>query len=88
MLSAVKGVLREGAEQGYISHELTATFQDRKGVHVRALKERLKSHAHTRISPEDIRRLCNTPDRTTPKGLRDAAPTTLVLNPSSDANTK
>ena len=49
------------------------TFQDRKGVQVRALKERLKPHARTRISPEDMRRLCNAPDRTTLKGLRDAA---------------
>ena len=73
MLSAVKRLLREGAEQGYVSHELAATFQDRKGVQVRALKERLKPHARTRISPEDMRRLCNAPDRTTLKGLRDAA---------------
>src|SRR5690348_3285535 len=45
MLSAVKRLLREGAEQGYVSHELAASFQDRKGVQVRALKERLKPHA-------------------------------------------
>lgn len=73
MLSAVKRLLREAAEQGYVSHDLAAAFQDRKGVQVRALKERLKPHARTRISPEDMRRLCNAPDRTTLKGLRDAA---------------
>ena len=35
--------------------------------------ERLKPHARTRISSEDMRRLYNAPDRTTLKGLRDTA---------------
>jgi integrase/recombinase XerD len=73
MLSAVKRLMREAAEQGYLSHELAEAFQDRRGVQVRALKERLKPHGRTRINPEDMRRLCNAPDRATLKGLRDAA---------------
>jgi site-specific recombinase XerD len=49
MLSAVKRLLREGAEQGYVSHELAAAFQNCKGVQVRARKRALKTtraHAH------------------------------------------
>lgn len=49
MLAAVKRLVREGAEQGYFSHELAASFQDRKGVQVRARKraaETPRAHAH------------------------------------------
>jgi integrase/recombinase XerD len=43
------------------------------GVKVKALKKRLKQHGRTRIEPEDMRRLCESPDTTTLVGKRDAA---------------
>ena len=38
-----------------------------------ALKERIKDNARVRIEPEDMRRLCEFPDRSTLLGVRDAA---------------
>jgi integrase len=73
MLSAVKRLIKEGAVQGYVSHETAKAFADVAGVKAVALKERTKRTARTRITPADMRRLCNAPDQTTLKGLRDAA---------------
>lgn len=73
MLSAVKRLMAEAAEQGHVSHELASQFADRRGVKVRALKERLKEHARTYIAPADMRHLAALPDTSTLKGKRDAA---------------
>ncbi len=73
MLSAVKRLMKEAAEQGHIPHETASAFADRRGVKVKALKERLRPHARTYIAPEDMRRLAARPDTSTLKGLRDAA---------------
>lgn len=73
MLSAVKRVVSEAAQQGYISHETAAAFTRVKGVKPRALRARLKRHARTRISPADMRRLCEAPPTDTLIGLRDRA---------------
>jgi integrase/recombinase XerD len=73
MLSAVKRLLKEGAAQGYLSHEVAAAFEEIAGVKAAALKERTKQHARTKITPTDMRRLCDAPDRSTLRGLRDAA---------------
>jgi integrase len=73
MLSAVKRLIKEGAVQGYVSHETAKAFADVAGVKAAALKERTKRTARTRISPADMRRLCEAPDRSTLRGLRDAA---------------
>jgi len=40
---------------------------------MKALKARLKPHARTRITPEDMRRLCEAPGAHTLVGLRDRA---------------
>ena len=72
-LAAVKRLVKEAAAQGYLATDLAAQFHGVAGVKVKALKERQRSHARTRITPADMRRLQEAPDRTTLKGLRDAA---------------
>ncbi len=73
MLSAVRRLMAEAAQQGYIAHDTASAFADRRGVNVKALKERLKPYARTYIAPEDMRRLAARPDTSTLKGKRDAA---------------
>jgi len=73
MLAAIKRLMREAAQQGYLDRESAAAFQDVPGVRVVALKERTKQHARTRITPGQMRQLCDAPDRATLKGQRDAA---------------
>jgi len=73
MLSAVKRVLAEAAIQGYISRDIADTFGDVKGVKVKALKERTKQTARTRITPADMRRLCEAPAGESLTALRDRA---------------
>jgi integrase len=73
MLSAVKRLMHEGAQQGYLSHELAAAFGRVQGVKLAAMKDRTRQHARTKITPVDMRRLCSLPDRHTVRGKRDAA---------------
>lgn len=73
MLSAVKRLMAEAAQQGHISHETAEDFADRRGVNVRALKERLKPHARTYVAPDAMRKMIGLVDQSTLKGKRDAA---------------
>ena len=73
MLAAIRSVMRAGAEQGYISQQAADAFRAVKGVKVSAMRDRTKASARTRISPEDMRRLCNAPSADTLTGLRDRA---------------
>jgi site-specific recombinase XerD len=73
MLSAVKHLIKEAAVQGYVAHETAKAFADIAGVKVVALKERTKCNGRTRIDPLAMRQLCEAPNQTTMKGLRDAA---------------
>lgn len=73
MLSAVKRIMKEAASQGYTTHETARAFSDIDGVKVAALKDRTKQNARTRITPDDMRKLTDTPDTRTLVGLRDAA---------------
>lgn len=73
MLSAVRRLMREAADRQRVTREVDACFARVAGVTLKAMKNRLKEHARTRIEPEDMRRLCDTPDRSTPIGARDAA---------------
>ncbi len=73
MLSAVKRILTEAAAQGYVSSECAAAFRFVAGVKPAALKERIKANARVRIEPEEMRAVCNTPDREQILGVRDAA---------------
>ncbi len=73
MLAAVKRLMREAAKRERIPEELEIRFSRVEGVSVRALRERLKLNARTRIEPEEMRALCELPDIGTLCGLRDAA---------------
>lgn len=68
MLSSVRTVMKSAAEQGYIAHELSEAFQNVRGVKVAAMREKLKPDARTRITPADMRRLCDAPDSNTLAG--------------------
>ena len=73
MLSAVKRLMKEAESQGYVPEGTWQHFRMIDGVRNVALKKRTKTHARVRISPEDMRRLCDSPDPTTLHGLRDRA---------------
>lgn len=72
-LAAVKRIVKEGAAQGYIPADVALQFAAVAGVKPGALRDRLKPGARTRISPADMRRLCDTPNPATMRGLRDRA---------------
>lgn len=73
MLSAVKRIMKEAAQQGYIDASIALAFSSIDGVKVAALKERLKENAQTRISKDDMQHLTAAPDTSTLVGKRDAA---------------
>lgn len=73
MLAAVKRIMAEAGQQGYINSETAAQFADVPGVREKALKSRLKPNARTKITPVQMRHLCDAPDRATLIGMRDAA---------------
>ena len=79
-LAAVKRLIREAAAQGYVTSDVASAFDQVAGVKPRALKDRVKAHARVRISPADMRRLCDRPDRSTLMGLRDAALLTTLAS--------
>jgi integrase/recombinase XerD len=72
-LAAVKRLMKEAAQQGYVAADVAAAFGQVPGVRTVAMKDRTKRHARTRIAPQDMRRLCEAPDQRTLIGLRDAA---------------
>jgi integrase/recombinase XerD len=73
MIAAVKRIIRELASRDLLAETVALKFDHVRGVKVKALKTRLKQHSRTRISPDDMRRLCDAPDATTLIGARDAA---------------
>jgi len=72
-LAAVKRLLQEAAAQGYVESATAEAFRRVPGVPVKALKDRLKATARTRITPGQMRQLCETPDPGTLIGRRDRA---------------
>jgi integrase/recombinase XerD len=73
MLAAVKRIIKEAASNHLVDESTSLQFKNVDGVKTKALKTRLKLHSRTRISPADMRRLCESPDTTTQVGLRDRA---------------
>jgi site-specific recombinase XerD len=73
MLTAVRKLMEVAAKQGYISYEVAGSFEKVEHVKIKALKTRLKPHARTRITPEDMRLLVAMPDPNTLIGKRDLA---------------
>lgn len=72
-LAAIKRLVAEGTEQGYIPADIAGQFARLRGVQAKALKDRQRPNARTRIEPKQMRALADAPDRTTLKGTRDAA---------------
>ena len=72
-LAGVRKVMAVGAEKDYLPPATAQAFTLTRGVKARALRDRLKPNARTRISQADMRRLCNHPDPATLIGLRDRA---------------
>lgn len=70
---AVKRIMKEAAQQGLITQEVALHFGAITGVKVKAMRDRLKQDARTRISADDMRRLIDAPDTQKPVGLRDRA---------------
>jgi integrase/recombinase XerD len=73
MIAACKRIVKEAAAQGLIAADVALPFAGVRGVKPNALRDRLKPNARTRISPADMRRLCDTPDPSTIRGKRDRA---------------
>lgn len=73
-LTSVRMVMREAAARGLISKAAFADFQFVRGPQARTMKGRgERPFSKTRISPEDMRRLCEAPDASTLLGVRDRA---------------
>lgn len=73
MLSAIRRLYKEAARRELVDENIALKFMRVPGVQKKALKTRLKHHSRTRISPEDMRRLCESPDTSTLVGKRDRA---------------
>ena len=73
MLSAVKRAVQEGTVQGLVDREVAEAFRQVEGVSVEALRHRLKAQARVRITPAQMRQLCEAPPVDTLLGLRDRA---------------
>jgi len=73
MLAAVKRVLKEAVVQGIVERAGAGACAEVEGVSVTALRHRLKATARVRITPAQMRQLCDAPDPHTLLGLRDRA---------------
>lgn len=73
MLSAVKRVVKEASIRNMIDPGLRVQFNDIPGVKLKAMKDKLKKNARTRISKEDMRRLCTAPAGDGLTAIRDRA---------------
>lgn len=73
MLAAVKRVVKEGAAQGLLDRAVAEAFAQVEGVSVTALRHRLKAQARVRITPAQMRQLCEAPAGQTRLALRNRA---------------
>jgi integrase/recombinase XerD len=73
MLSAVRSVLREACARGLLDKSIYNDFTFVRSIPERPLKNRLRKNARTKISPEDMRLICDHPTPDTLIGLRDRA---------------
>lgn len=72
MLSSVRRVIKEMADRDLIEEAISMKFDRVRGVKVKSLKNRLKKNSRTLITSDDMRRLCEAPDKNTIIGIRDA----------------
>ncbi len=73
LLASVKRLVKEAAAQGYVDIVIAAAFASVAGVKPQALKDRLKTTTRTRLTPGQMRLLCDAPDPQTLRGRRDRA---------------
>ena len=73
LLAAIKRLVKEAAAQGYLDVVTAAAFASVAGVKPQALKDRLKTTTRTRLTPGQMRLLCDAPDPQTLRGRRDRA---------------
>ncbi len=67
-LAAIRGVMAEAAQQGYIAHETAEAFRHVKGLKAAANRERRNAHARTRIGRAEMRAIIDAPNTTTAAG--------------------
>ncbi len=67
-LAAIRGVMAEAAQQGYISHEAAQQFRHVKGLKLVANKDRKRATARTAITPAQMRAIVDQPDTSTLAG--------------------
>ena len=67
-LAAVRSLMAEAAQQGFITHEIAEAFKHIKSFSQVASKERRKAHARTAISRTEMQKIVNAPDTTTLAG--------------------
>lgn len=67
-LAAVRSLMGEAAQQGYIAHETAEAFKYVKSLSQVANKDRKKAHARTAITRGDMRAIVDAPDRATLAG--------------------
>jgi integrase/recombinase XerD len=72
-LAGVKRLIKEAAAQGYLDVATAAAFANVSGVKPQALKHRLSPTARTRITPAQMRLLCDAPNPARLRGRRDRA---------------
>jgi site-specific recombinase XerD len=72
-LMAIKSLVRASAAIGTVDVGVAYQVAQLENVKVSALRHRLRPHARNRLSPEDVRRICNQPNPSTTIGLRDRA---------------
>lgn len=73
MMAAVRHMMRDAQEKKLVPPGTFESFDHVRGVSVRALRDRLKPNARVYVSPQDMRRLTEEPDRERLIGLRDFA---------------
>jgi len=73
MLTSVRMVMREAAARALISKAAYADFQFVRSAQARTMKGRERPFNKTRLTSEDVRRLCDARDASTLLGLRDRA---------------
>lgn len=72
-LAAIRSVMHEAAQQGYIPHETAKAFKAIEGLKQSANKDRRRAHARTPITPAEMDAICNAPDTSTAAGTMHRA---------------
>jgi len=72
-IAAIRSVMSEASQQGFIPSHVADAFKGVKGLSVKANKERRKSDSRTKISREQMDLLMAAPDKETPAGVMNYA---------------